>query len=91
MEKHINELTYAQATSASRKIQQLIQALEDVAQYHQIEDNLQIHQFLDETRNYLKHMVSTVNLNTDVLVHISRISDFSYAWLCMDDFLGLIQ
>jgi WASH complex subunit strumpellin len=34
-----------------------------VEQYHQIEDNLQIKQFLDETKNSLKHMVSTVNLN----------------------------
>jgi WASH complex subunit strumpellin len=40
MEKHINELSYAEATVASRKIQQLIQALDDVEQYHQIEDNM---------------------------------------------------
>ncbi|OMJ85225.1 hypothetical protein SteCoe_13541 [Stentor coeruleus] len=91
MENQINSLSFDEAGSASRKIQQLIQALDDVEQYHQIEGNLQIKQFLQETKDYMRHMVNTVNLNEDILRWIARISDFSYAWLCMDDFTNLLQ
>ena len=91
MENQIKSLSFDDAGSSSRKIQQLTQALDDIEQYHQIEGNLQIKQFLQETKDYLKHMVDTVNLNLDILQWIARISDFSYAWLCMDDFTLLMQ
>jgi len=91
MEQQINSLNLGDEKGSSRKIQQLTQALEDVEQYHQIEGNLQIKVFLNETRQYLRHMSYTVNLQQDILQRIARITDFSYAWLCMDDFLDLMQ
>jgi WASH complex subunit strumpellin len=91
MENQINSMNFDDAGSASRKIQMLIQALDDIEQYHQIEGNLQIKQFLQETKDYMRHMVDIVNLNSDILQWIARISDFSYAWNCMDDFTVLMQ
>ena len=67
MENQINSMNFDDAGSSSRKIQMLIQALDDVEQYHQIEGNLQIKQFLQETKDYMRHMVDTVNLNSDIL------------------------
>ena len=91
MESQINSLNFEDAGSASRKVQLLLQALDDVEQNYLIEGNLQIKQFLMETKDYMRHMVDTVNLNLDILQWISRISDFSYAWLCMEDFTELMQ
>lgn len=91
MEQQINALSLDEEKASARKIQQLIQALDDVEQYHQIEGNLQIKVFLGETKQYLRHLSYTVSLQQDILQRIARISDFSYAWLCMDDFLNLMQ
>lgn len=56
MSKQISTLDYADSTSAGRKIQQLSQALEEVQEFHQLENNLQIRQFLEETRKSLKQV-----------------------------------
>lgn len=91
MEAHINSLSLDDSGAAARKIQQLVQALEDVEQYHQIEGNLQIKQFLNESRDCLRHMVHIANLHEDIMTIIERVGDFSYAWESMEDFLGLMQ
>ena len=91
IERTITSLDINDQVSSTKRISQLTQALEEVENYHQIEGNLQIKQFLIETRDYLKHMMNIVNLQNDILTRIARISDFSYAWLCMGDFLELMQ
>jgi WASH complex subunit strumpellin len=90
MEKQINSLDFADANGAIRRIQQLIQALEDMEQYH-LEETIQIKQYLIETRNYMKHMVNVGSLQPEILQHMSRISDFSYAWDSMDEFIYHMQ
>merc|ERR550534_510682 len=47
--EEIQGLSYSNSTSAGRQIIQLMQALEDVQEYHQIDSNLQVEQFLKET------------------------------------------
>jgi WASH complex subunit strumpellin len=69
----------------------LIQALEDVEIYQPIEQNVQIRHYIDETKNYLRHMVRIVNVKKSVLISISFISDFSYAWGIIEDYLSLMQ
>jgi WASH complex subunit strumpellin len=91
LEAHVNSLGLEDSNAAARKIQQLVQALEDVEQYHQIEGNLQIKQFLNESRDCLRHMVFIANLHEDIMTIIERVGDFSYAWESMEDFLGLMQ
>ena len=42
MASQISSLSYDDSTSAGRKITQLIQALEEVQEFHQLESNLQV-------------------------------------------------
>jgi WASH complex subunit strumpellin len=66
----INNLTYNNSTYAGRKIQTLVKALEDIEQYHQISSNIQIKQYLLDTRKDLKHMVKVVNMKKTLTTHI---------------------
>jgi WASH complex subunit strumpellin len=74
MKIQISNLTFNDSTFAGRKIQQLIKALEDIEQYHQIANSIQIKHYLDETRNELRHMIRIVNVHKDLLTHIALIS-----------------
>lgn len=69
-----------EASRAVRKIQQMILALQEVEQFHQIESSLQIKQYLAETRTQLQQMVRTLNVQEGVLATVSVVSDASYAW-----------
>ena len=91
METHITSLNLSDAGQAVRKLQQLVQALEDVTKYHKIENNIAIKEFIELSKNDLKHMLSLAKLQPELMQHIAVIKDFSYAWLCMDEFLGLMQ
>ena len=42
MSKEMSQLDYGDSTSAGRKMVQLIQALEEVQEFHQLENNLQV-------------------------------------------------
>lgn len=69
-----------EASRAVRKIQQMILALQEVEQFHQIESSLQIKQYLAETRTQLQQMVRTLNVQEAVLATVSVVSDAAYAW-----------
>jgi hypothetical protein len=70
---------------------QLIQALEEVEQFHQLESSLQIRQFLQETRKILRQMIRTINIKEEVLVTISFVADLSYAWELIDNYTHYMQ
>ena len=46
MSSQISSLSYDDSTSAGRKITQLIQALDEVQEFHQLESNLQVSVFV---------------------------------------------
>lgn len=87
----INQLDFYDSTAAGRKIQQLMQALEEVEQFHEIETNLQIKQFLEDTRQYLNQMIRIVNIKEQFLGVLSLVSDMSYGWEKIQDFIPLMQ
>jgi WASH complex subunit strumpellin len=91
LEAQIRALESDDSTLAGRKIQQLISALEEVEQFEQIEASLQVLQFLRETRDYLHQMVRVVNVKEDVLVALGIVSDMSYAWRLVHDFVPMMQ
>ncbi|KAK0052092.1 WASH complex subunit strumpellin [Biomphalaria pfeifferi] len=91
MSKQINSLGYDDSTSAGRKIVQLIQALEEVQEFHQLESNLQVRQFLADTRQYLHQMIRTINIKEEVLITIHIVADLSYAWNIMDTYTDNMQ
>lgn len=80
----IKGLSYGNSTAAGRQIIQLMQALEDVQEYHQIESNLQVKQFLAETRDILHRMLRTINIKEEYLILMQVIGDLSYAWEIID-------
>ena len=79
------------ATSTGRKIQTLILALEDVEQFEAVDTNLQIKSFLNEARDIFRQMIRTVNIKSEVLTIIENISDFSYAWETLGDYLEVFH
>ncbi|XP_020632450.1 WASH complex subunit 5-like [Orbicella faveolata] len=91
MSNQISSLSYDDSTSAGRKMVQLIQALEEVQEFHQLESNLQVRQFLLETRQFLHQMIRTINIKEEVLITIQLVADLSYAWNIIDSYSGFMQ
>uniref|UniRef100_T1IW38 WASH complex subunit strumpellin n=1 Tax=Strigamia maritima TaxID=126957 RepID=T1IW38_STRMM len=89
--KQIDLLSSNDTTASGRKIIQLIQALEEVQEFHQLELNLQVKQFLQDTRKYLHQMIRTVNVKEEVLISIQIIGDLSYAWEIIDTYTSYMQ
>eukprot|EP00771_Trimastix_marina_P004021 gnl/Trimastix_PCT/750.p1 GENE.gnl/Trimastix_PCT/750~~gnl/Trimastix_PCT/750.p1 ORF type:complete len:1166 (-),score=486.01 gnl/Trimastix_PCT/750:907-4029(-) len=87
----IGSLDYSDATLAGRKIQQLVVALEEIEQFQQIENSLQIKQFLADTRSFLLQMIRTVNVSEGVMVNITVVADMSYGWEILGEFVPLMQ
>ena len=87
----IDVLDYKHSTVTGRTIKSIIQALDDIEMYEPVETNVQIMHFIGETKKYLLHMVRSVNVKKSYLVSISHISDFSYAWGVIDDYLEQLQ
>ncbi|KAK9877977.1 hypothetical protein WA026_020192 [Henosepilachna vigintioctopunctata] len=77
--------------NSSRKIVQLIQALEEVQEFHQLESNMQIIQFLGETRQHLNQMIQTMSITEDNLITLQVIGDISFAWELIDCFTPIMQ
>jgi WASH complex subunit strumpellin len=79
------------ATATGRKIQMLIAALEDVEQFEAVDTNLQIKSFLNEARDIFRQMIRTVNVKHEVLSILENVSDFSYAWETVNDYLSVFH
>lgn len=82
----IQSLEYGDSTSASRKIQKLMKALENVQEFHQIDSNLQVVQFIQDTRSLLRQMIRYINIERKVLITMGTVGDLSYAWDLMSSF-----
>ncbi|VEN49154.1 unnamed protein product [Callosobruchus maculatus] len=78
-------------TGSSRKLVQLIQALEEVQEFHQLDLNMQVVQFLTETRKYMDHMIRNIDIKEDVLINLQIIGDISYAWELIDAYTSIMQ
>ena len=55
-------------------MQQILSAMEDVEQFHQIESNSHVKHFLEEARTLLRQMVRTVNVREQVIFSATRSS-----------------
>lgn len=92
MQKKIAELTPDGASgNVSRKIQKYIGALEDIEKYDQIESNIQVRQHIDDTRKRLKSMLKVLNLKKRLLSDFRRITDCSYSFLILKDYISNMQ
>lgn len=84
-------LKHDQPNVSGRKIIQLIQALDEVLEFHNLNSNMQIKQHLTETVQYLHQMIQTSNVKEDDLVNLAIIGDLSYAWNIIDKYTAIMQ
>lgn len=91
LSEKIQQIDYADSTKAGRRIQQLTQALLGVEQYQEIDENLQVKQFLADTRSYLTAMIRVVNIKDEYLAILQGVADISYAQLLINDYVELMQ
>lgn len=93
--REIDTLDVADSAVASgRKMQQLKQALEEVEQYHGLENSLQVREFLADVRKFLDQMLRICNVSAAALGLLDLISDMGYAWEIIRErktYVGLLQ
>ncbi|KAH9083252.1 hypothetical protein LEN26_021034 [Aphanomyces euteiches] len=87
----VNSLDYVDHVKAGRRIKRLIEALGHVEQFDQIDTSLQVKAFLSECRAYLTEMVRTVRVRQEVMGIIETVSDLSYAWEVINDFMSILH
>ncbi|XP_058829034.1 WASH complex subunit 5 [Topomyia yanbarensis] len=76
---------------SGRTIIQLIQALEEVQDFHDLNKNMQVKQNMLETRQFLHQMFHTISIREDDLINLQLIGDFSYAWRLIDSYAPMMQ
>lgn len=52
---------------------------------------MQIKHYITETQKALMHMIRIVHIKKQLLVNISYITDFSYAWLTIERYQPMMQ
>ncbi|CAF0738574.1 unnamed protein product [Brachionus calyciflorus] len=89
----IDALNYESSgtTSTGRDITQLVNAIQEVLHFHEIDKNLQVKQFVQDTAGFLLQMINTCNIKDDALIQIQTISDLSYALQLIDNFTNEMQ
>uniref|UniRef100_A0A182NJL2 Strumpellin n=1 Tax=Anopheles dirus TaxID=7168 RepID=A0A182NJL2_9DIPT len=78
-------------SQTGRTIIQLLQALEEVQDFHGLSRNMQVKQHIVETRQYLHEMFHTISIKENDLINLQLIGDFSYAWRLIDGYTAMMQ
>ncbi|XP_013190623.2 WASH complex subunit 5 [Amyelois transitella] len=89
--KQIASLTENITTKSIKKITQLIQALDEVEEFHGIKGTSTVLQYLTEGKEALKNVVRAATLKEDSLVTLETIADVSYAWCTIDYYTVYMQ
>ena len=87
----IGKISYSNSTYATRKIHAFIKALEDIEEYNQVGSRIQVKTYLQDTRNDLDHMVKVVTIKKSTLAHIEIISDITWSWIALKQYIRLMQ
>lgn len=87
----IAELNYESLNSSNKKTIQIIQALDDVQEFHQLESNLQVKQYVVDTKKFLHRLLKTSQLTDEVLIKMQIVGDLAYAWEIIDQYTSFMQ
>ena len=88
----VDEFEYKNTTKTGRKIQKMVEALEDVTlQYNIIEENALVQRKVNNTMDSMRHMISIMGIKKKVLEDIRIICDFSYGWIAMERYLPYLK
>ena len=89
--KRIQDLNYNNPTSVGRKIGKIKDEIEEIVKLCNISGVAAARQNIHDINECLDHMLRIVNVKRNYLVYISKISDFSYAWICIQDYIQEMQ
>ncbi|XP_049874083.1 WASH complex subunit 5 [Pectinophora gossypiella] len=89
--KQISSLNEPITSKTIKKITQLLQALDEVEEFHGIKSTSTIVQFLSESKDALKNLLRAASLKEDSLVTLETIADVSYAWCTIDLYTKFMQ
>jgi WASH complex subunit strumpellin len=84
MSKRIESLDFSDWTSTGRQINQIMTALDEVQQYHELDANLQVKQFLNDNKRLLSTMILLNNVQESTISIMDIVADLSYAWNIID-------
>lgn len=62
-----------------------------IPEFHQLENNLHISQYLADTREILHNMLRTGNITEDTMISLNIVTDCCYAWNIMESFIDIMQ
>lgn len=89
--KQVLSLGEPTSTKSIKKVTQLIQALDEVEEFHGMKTTSTIVQFLSDSKDSLKNLLRAAALKEDSLVTLETIADVSYAWCTIDLYTKYMQ
>lgn len=89
--KQVASLGEPITTKSIKKVTQLLQALDEVEEFHGIKSTSTIVQFLTDSKDALKNLLRTASLKEDYLVTLETVADVSYAWCTIDLYTKFMQ
>ncbi|XP_075978879.1 WASH complex subunit strump [Anticarsia gemmatalis] len=89
--KQIASLGEPTSSKSIKKVTQLLQALDEVEEFHGIKSTSTIVQFLCDSKEALKNLLRAASLKEDSLVNLETIADVSYAWCTIDTYTKYMQ
>ncbi|KAG6444856.1 hypothetical protein O3G_MSEX003553 [Manduca sexta] len=89
--KQVSSLGEPVTAKSIKKVTQLIQALDEVEEFHGIKSTSTIIQFLTDGKQALKNLLKAASLKEDSLVNLETIADVSYAWCIIDSYTQYMQ
>lgn len=82
MAETIRSMSYKDATLAGRRVSAVQGALTKAEEIQAVYDNLQVRQFLLDTREQLRRMLLYVNIKPEIPRVVSTVGNLGYAWGC---------
>lgn len=84
MSKRIESLDFEDWTSTGRQTNQIMTALDEVQQFHELDANMQVKQFLNDNKRLLSTMILLNNVQASTISIMDIVADLSYAWNIID-------
>lgn len=86
LSKKIGSLKYNNSVAAGRRIGKIQDDLDNIKGLYHIVENESAKQNVKIIKDCLNHMLRIINVKKSYLISISKISDFSYAWINIQDY-----
>lgn len=87
----LNKINISNSSQTIKYSNKIMSALEEIKTNFRVESNAQIKSNVYQLLERLSHIILLMNLKKRYLINISRISDFSYAWISIQDYQNDMQ